>query len=130
VWRRGEILGILLVKELIVVDKDDKRPVGRFKIRSVPYLRAGESGYPRLSVSVRCCILIPNLCRNSSQKRVQQVVQRHNAALMQSRISRQFIDIVPIDINEGRVQMNCGTTRWNHSMETLPSFASDFQTPA
>lgn len=38
---RGEILGILLVKELIMVDKDAARTVGQIKIRTLPYLRAG-----------------------------------------------------------------------------------------
>ncbi|GAB4817855.1 hypothetical protein N2152v2_004901 [Parachlorella kessleri] len=47
---RGEILGILLVKELILVDKDAGTPVGQIKIRSLPYLRADTPMYDMLKL--------------------------------------------------------------------------------
>ena len=39
---RGAILGIMLVKELIMVDRQQGKTVGRLKVRSLPYVRAGE----------------------------------------------------------------------------------------
>ena len=39
---RSEIAGIILVKELIMVDHQQGRTVGQLKIRSMPSVRAGE----------------------------------------------------------------------------------------
>jgi hypothetical protein len=40
---RRAILGIMLVKELLLVDAAQGKTVGRQKVRSLPYVRAGEA---------------------------------------------------------------------------------------
>lgn len=51
-WRRGEILGLILVKELVLHDKNAEVTVADLVMRSLPYLRADTPLYDMLKVSL------------------------------------------------------------------------------